>query len=133
MTKNLFTSILALVIPALAQTTVKDALVKHWKVTSEFTIAVAKQMPPDSYDFRPVPEELSFGELMVQIAGASMSACSQASGMTGPAVPEKIAQALKNEKEKIAIDKDVAVQFLTDTFKFCNDALASMTQIGRAH
>ena len=130
MTKNLFTSftsILALAIPALAQTTVKDALVKHWKVTSDFTIAVAKQMPPDSYDFRPVPEELSFGELMVQIAGANMSACSQASGMTGPAVPEKIAQALKNEKERIAIDKDVAVQFLTDTFKFCNDALASMT------
>ncbi|MBZ5618865.1 MAG: DinB family protein [Acidobacteriia bacterium] len=124
MTKKLLT-LLALAIPALAQATVKDALVKHWKVTTDFTIAVAKQMPADSYGFRPVPAELSFGALMVQIAGANLSACSQASGMQGPAVPEKLSQALRDER--IDIDKDAAVQFLTDTFKFCNDAVASMT------
>ena len=127
MTKNLLTTMVVLAIPALAQTTVKDALVKHWKVTSDFTIAVAKQMPADSYNFRPVPEELSFGQLIIQIAGANMSACSQASGMMGPAIPEKISQSLKNEKDdKLAVDKDTSVQFLTDTFKFCNDAVASM-------
>ena len=125
MTKNLLTTMLALAIPALAQTTVKDALVKHWKVTTDFTIAVAKQMPADSYGFRPVPAELSFGQLMVQIAGANLNACTQASGMKGPAIPEKLSQALKDEK--IDIDKEAAVQFLADTFKFCNDAVASMT------
>ena len=128
MTKNLLTTMVVLAMPALAQTTVKDALVKHWKVTSDFTIAVAKQMPADSYNFRPVPEELSFSQLIIQIAGANMSACGQASGMTGPATPEKILQALKEEKnDKLAIGKDEAVQFLTDTFKFCNEAVASMT------
>src|ERR1039457_1914093 len=125
MTKNLFTSILALAIPALAQTTVKDALVKHWKVTSDFTIAVAKQMPAESYSFRPVPEELSFGQLMVQIAGANMSACGNASGMTRPAVPPAIAASLKDESGKV--DKEAAVKFLRDTFDFCNQAVASMT------
>jgi hypothetical protein len=120
MTKKLLTTMLALAFPALAQTTIKDALVKHWKVTSDFTIAVAKQMPADSYGFRPVPAELSFGQLMVQIGGANLNACGLASGMTGPAVPEKLSQALKDEK--IDIDKDAAVQFLADTFKFCNDA-----------
>jgi hypothetical protein len=125
MTKNLLTTMIALAIPALAQTTVKDALVKHWKVTTDFTIAVAKQMPADAYGFRPVPEELSFGQLMVQIGGANLGACGQASGMKGPAVPEALSKALKDEK--IDIDKDTAVQFLTDTFKFCNDAVASMT------
>jgi hypothetical protein len=127
MTKRLLTSLLALGLPALAQTTIKDALVKHWKVTSDFTIAVAKQMPADSYGFRPVPEELSFGQLIIQIAGANVSACSQASGMTAPAIPEKILQSVRDEKATIEIGKDEAVQFLTDTFKFCNDAVASMT------
>jgi hypothetical protein len=116
---------MALVLPALAQTTIKDALVKHWKVTGDFTIAVAKLMPADSYGFRPVPEELSFGQLMVQIGGANLNACALASGRQRPAVPEKLTQALRDEK--IDIDKDLALGFLTDSFAFCNDAVASMT------
>ena len=116
---------LALALPALAQTTIKDALVKHWKVTGDFTIAVARLMPADSYGFRPVPEELSFGQLMVQIGGANLNACALASGRQRPAVPEKLTQALRDEK--IDIDRDAALQFLTDSFAFCNDAVASMT------
>jgi hypothetical protein len=127
MTKNLLTTVIALAVPALAQTTVKDALVNHWKVTSDFTIAIAKQMPAESYGFKPVPEELSFSQLMVQIGGANVSACSQASGMPAPAVPDKIMKSVRDEKANIEIGKDEAVQFLTDTFKFCNDAVASMT------
>src|SRR5580704_4135759 len=105
---------LALAIPAFSQTSIKDALVKHWKVTSDFTIAVAKLMPADQYGFRPVPVELSFGQLMVQIAGANLNACSQASGMKRPAIPAKITEALKEEKTDI--DKDAAVIFLSDSF-----------------
>jgi hypothetical protein len=116
---------LALALPALAQTTLHDTLVKHWKITEDFTILVAEKMPADSYGFKPVPEELSFGQLMVQVAGANLNACTQASGMTGPAVPPKLAAALKDEK--LAIDKEAAVQFLRDTFEFCNKAVASMT------
>jgi len=122
---KLLITTLALAIPALSQTATKDALVKHWKTTGDFTIAVAKLMPADQYGFRPVPEELSFGQLMIQIAGANMSACSNASGMPRLAVPEKIAQGIKDEKKDV--DKDLAVQFLTDTFQFCNQAVASMT------
>ena len=124
MMKNVLT-MLALSLPALAQTTVKDALVKHWKVTSDFTIAVAEKMPADAYGFKPVPEELSFGQLMVQIAGANMSACSNASGMTRPAVPPALAASLKDEK--VTVDKTAAIQFLRTTFDFCNQAVASMT------
>jgi hypothetical protein len=116
---------MALALPALAQTTIKDALVKHWKVTGDFTIAVARLMPADSYGFRPVPEELSFGQLMAQIGGANLNACALASGRQRPAVPDKLAQALRDEK--IDIDRDLALQFLTDSFAFCNDAVASMT------
>jgi len=63
--------------------------------------------------------------LMVQIAGANLNACSLASGMTGPAVPEQLAAALKDEK--LGIEKETAMKFLTETFDFCNKAVASMT------
>jgi hypothetical protein len=116
---------LALAIPAFSQTSTKDALAKHWKTTGEFTIAVAKLMPADQYGFRPVPVELSFGQIMVQIAAANVGACATASGMTRPTPPANLMAALKDEK--IDIDKDTAVKFLTDTFDFCNQAVASMT------
>ena len=72
--KKLFLT-LALAIPAFSQNATKDALVKHWKVTGDFTIAVAKLMPAEQYGFRPVPVELSFGQLMVQIGAANVGAC----------------------------------------------------------
>jgi hypothetical protein len=123
--KKTVLTLTALASCAAAQSSVKDALVKHWKVTGDFTIAVAKLMPADAYAFKPVPEELSFGQLMVQIAGANLSACANASGMKRPAIPEKIMQGVRDEKADV--EKDVAVQFLADTFEFCNQAVASMT------
>src|SRR5580692_5679246 len=109
---------LALALPAFSQPSIKDALVKHWKTTGEFTIAVAKLMPADQYGFRPVPVELSFGQIMIQIGSANIGACATASGMTKPDVPAKLAAAYKDEK--IDVDKDTAVKFLADTFEFCN-------------
>jgi hypothetical protein len=116
---------LALAIPAFSQTSIKDALAKHWKVTGDFTIAVAKLMPADQYGFRPVPIELSFGQLMVQIAVANVGACATASGKPSPAVPANLSAALKDEK--IDVDKEAAVKYLSDTFDFCNQAIASIT------
>src|SRR5579872_6639625 len=114
----------ALAIPAIAQTSVKDALVKHWKTTADFTLAVAKLMPADQYGFKPVPAELSFSQVVVQVGGANLGACANASGMPRPAVPQKITEALKSEKD---VDKDTAIKFLGDTFDFCQQAVASMT------
>src|SRR5437588_12935957 len=116
--------IAAIALPALAQTTIKDALVKHWKTTGDFTLAVAKAMPAESYGYKQVPEEMSFSQVLVQVAGADMNACSNASGMPRPAVPPKISENMKAEKDT---DKEMVVQFLADTFSFCNQAVASMT------
>lgn len=116
---------LALALPAFSQTTVKDALVKHWKESGSFTIAVAKAMPAGDYGFSPSAEEMSFGQLMVHIGQANLGACALASGMPRMTVPEKIAQGVKENKKDV--DKDLAVQFLADSFKFCNDAVGSMT------
>jgi len=52
MKKNLLTALLlavaALAQSSNAQSSIKDALVKHWKVTGEFTIAVAQMMPAEA-------------------------------------------------------------------------------------
>jgi uncharacterized damage-inducible protein DinB len=118
-------TMLAVAIPACAQTTEKDILLKHWKTSGEFTVAVANAMPADGYGFRPVPAEMSFGEVMVHIALADRGACANAGGMQAPALPDKIAGWSK-DMEKADVDKGTAVQFLTDTFAFCTQAIAQM-------
>ena len=118
--------ILALPAAAFAQTSVKDALAKHWKTSGEFTIAVAQAMPADSYTFRPNPEEMSFGQLMAHIASANLNACVNASGQAKPALAPKIAEWAK-DPQKVEVDRDAAVQFLGDSFDFCNKAVAAMT------
>lgn len=125
MRRHLLT-ILALALPALAQTTVKDALIKHWKTTGEFTLAVARAMPAESYNFRPSPEEMNFGQLVAHIAGINIGACANASGLARPALPPKIA-AWAKDTEKVDVDKDTAIQFAADSFDFCNKAVAAMT------
>jgi uncharacterized damage-inducible protein DinB len=118
-------TLLVLALPAVSQTTIKEALVKHWKATGELTVAVAEAMPAADYNFRPNPEEMSFGQLMAHIGGPARSACSLASGMTPPAYPEKIAAFAKDTK--LDVDKESAVTFLKQTFDFCNRAVASVT------
>lgn len=117
---------LALSVPAFAQTTVKDALIKHWKTTGELTIAVANAMPAESYNFRPNPEEMSFGEVMAHIAAANNGACAVASGMERVAMPPSLA-AWAKDSVKVEVDKQTALAFLHETFDFCNKAVASMT------
>jgi uncharacterized damage-inducible protein DinB len=102
----------------------KDLLLKHWTTSRDFTIDVAKAMPGDSYNFRPNQEEMSFGQLMGHIGGANASACAMVTGTKAPAAPEKITA---GRKDANAIDKDTAVQYLTDTFAFCLKSITDLT------
>ena len=113
-----------LTIPTLAQSTIKDSLVKHWKTTGDFTIAVAKLMPAADYSYKPVPEELTFGQVLIQVGRANLGACANASGMKRPDVSPDLVTA---EQGKSPVDKDAVLQFLTSSFDFCNQAVASMT------
>lgn len=115
---------IALGLPTFAQTSVKDAMAKHWKASGEFTIAVANAMPAESYNFRASPEEMTFGQLMAHIGLANLGACANASGMPRPAVPENIAAWQKDQK--LDIEKKDAVAFAISTFGFCNTAIAGI-------
>ena len=115
----------ALALPALSQTTIKDAMIKHWKATGELTLAVADAMPAADYGFKPNPEEMSFGQLMAHIGLADRGACANASGMAAFAPSDKVAAFGKDNKQDV--DKDSAVAFLKQTFDFCNKAVAAVT------
>ena len=108
----------------MAQTTIKDALVKHWKTSQDFTLAVAKLMPADDYGFKPVPAEMSFGQVLVQVGAANLNACANASGMTRPGIPDQMLQVAHGKAEA---DKNAVILWLNDSFDFCNQAIASMT------
>jgi uncharacterized damage-inducible protein DinB len=45
-------------------------LINEFKVSHVYTMECAQSMPEKSYDFRPTPEERSFGQQMVHIAEA---------------------------------------------------------------
>jgi uncharacterized damage-inducible protein DinB len=100
MKKYALFTLLAIAIPTAAQTTQKDILIKHWKTSGDFTVAVASAMPADGYTFRPTPAEMSFGELMAHIAALDRNACANASGLTPPALPAKIEVWVQNTEWK---------------------------------
>src|SRR5689334_8785189 len=100
-------------------------MVKHWKATGELSIKVAEAMPAESYNFSPVPEEMTFGQLMVHFGASDVATCAIVTGMPRPEESEKIAAWRKDQK--IAIDKETAVTFLKNTFNFCNQAVDAVT------
>lgn len=123
--KRMILALLALAGGAFAQSSVKDALVKHWKTSGEFTIAVASAMPADGYNFRPNPEEMSFGQLMAHIGVANVNACANAGGVARPALPAGIDAWMKN-REKVDVDRETALSFLHSSFDFCNNVVANI-------
>ena len=91
----------------------KAMFAKHWQVAREFTLAVAEAMPAEDYDFRPNPDELSFGRLMTHIAAQNSASCATAAGTAALAEPA-------------TTDKATALRFLAETFDKCAKDLEAL-------
>ena len=95
-------------LPAIAQENSTAMLMsKHWKTSKTFTLAVAAVMPDADYGFKPNPDEMSFGDLMVHIALANASYASRAAGEKNPFTKPATA------------DKATAIKLLTDSYDYC--------------
>jgi uncharacterized damage-inducible protein DinB len=93
------------------QTKFGQEFLKHWTTARELTTSVAQAMPPDAYDFKPNPEEMTFGEQILHIAGGNYSYCSRISGAKSPYTkPDKA-------------DKTTALQVLGQSFDYCAQAV----------
>ena len=91
----------------------KAIFAKHWQVAKEFTLAVAEAMPAEGYDFKPNPEELSFGQLMIHIAAQNSDSCASATGAKALAEPA-------------ATDRQTAIKFLAASFDKCSKEIDAM-------
>jgi hypothetical protein len=58
--------------------------VHDWQISKQFTIEVAKAMPADLYDFKPNPDEMTFGEQMVHIAASNVYRFHEITGIKPP-------------------------------------------------
>jgi len=108
-------------VPVLAQTApIKDpvtSVVKEilpWQQKN--LMAAAEEMPADKFDFKPTPAQISFGHLILHIAGANNHLCARIGGMPAPK-PAELTET--SGKEKL-------VAALQASFDFCGAALDKM-------
>jgi len=78
-------------------------------------VAGAEAMPADKYGYKPMPDMMSFGHLMVHIAETNTTLCSKLSGTPAP-----------EGKLDEADGKDKLVAGLKASFDYCSTALANL-------
>jgi uncharacterized damage-inducible protein DinB len=96
-----------------------DSFQKHWNTARELALAVADAMPAESYDFKPVPAEMSFGEQMIHIAESSYFYCSYIADAKSP-YPEPPKDA------KVA--KEGAIKDLAASFDYCGKVFEGLDE-----
>jgi hypothetical protein len=80
------------------------------------TLGAITAMPADKFSYKPTPDQMSFGHLVVHIIGFNNSFCAKAASLPDPKVDEL--------KETDAKDKLLAAA--TASFDFCADAVGKM-------
>lgn len=79
-------------------------------------MAAAEAMPAEHYGFKPTPAQFSFAQVVLHLAQGNDYLCGAIGGTKAPA------------RDRLAdtASKDLLVARLKETFKFCDDALASL-------
>jgi len=97
---------------------------QHFGALSQLSVAVAQAMPADQYSFRPHPQSMNFGELMMHIASTNFAFCAGLKDVAPPSDPSLT-----------PTDKDAVVKFLSDSFSYCGDIIPGLTeeQLTRPH
>ncbi len=88
---------------------------RHFGALSKLSVAVAQTMPADHYNFRPHPESMDFGQLMVHIASTNYQFCA---GLKDSA-PPKLAS---------PNDRGAIIKFLTASFDYCSGVIPNLTE-----
>lgn len=116
--RNLFAAVVctAFAACAFAQTPAQlGAFPEHWKTAAAYTIAIAEQMPAESYSFKPVPEEMSFAEQLVHIAQANNFMIGTVAGQKPPM------------QKPLSLDKENVLKFLHESFDWTSALVAKFT------
>jgi uncharacterized damage-inducible protein DinB len=81
-------------------------------------IGAAEEMPAGKYSFRPTPQQMSFGTLVMHIAESNDFLCSRIAGAEEPKQG--------NVKRKDTDPKDKLVSALKSSFDYCSSALGKV-------
>lgn len=104
--------------PAAAQPSMLslDDFVRDWRISKQFTLAVARAMPEASYDFKATPKEMSFGDMMMHVSSSLFDRFSEISGEKPTyGSPPGI------------ITKDVALDWIDKSFDYVIRVLPKLT------
>jgi uncharacterized damage-inducible protein DinB len=93
--------------------------VQDWKISKQFTLAVADAMPAELFAFKPNPEEMTFGEQMVHIAGANALRFHEITGIKPPFD--------FNPQKPPATDKQSVMRMLEQSFDYVINVLPQIT------
>ncbi|MGA2986950.1 MAG: DinB family protein [Terriglobia bacterium] len=93
-----------------------DDLVTDWKISKQYTLAVAARMPAGLYDFKPNATEMTFGEQLVHIAAVNYYWLS------------RLTETKNQFTKPIQTDKDSIIQLLDKSFDYVIDLLPKITQ-----
>jgi uncharacterized damage-inducible protein DinB len=96
---------------------VADAFRDNAKTAGKNLVAAAEQFPADKYSYKPTPSQMSVGDIVVHLIQGNDYLCGSIGGMKAP------------ERTKIATTdgKDALLARLRETFAFCDQALAPLT------
>ncbi|MGB7848605.1 MAG: DinB family protein [Candidatus Acidiferrum sp.] len=95
---------------------------RHFDALRKLSVAVGQAMPPEQYSFRPHPESMNFGELMLHIAATNFQFCAGLKDSDPPALPSPTG-------------KDAILQFLSGSFDYCSTLIPNLTeeQLNKTH
>jgi DinB superfamily len=93
---------------------VPDAIRAQYNGVKNNLLKAAEKMPEDGYDFKPMPEERSFGGWVAHVADAQTAGCSRALG--SPKTPSAGSKTTKAD----------LVAALKDSFDTCDAAYAAL-------
>jgi uncharacterized damage-inducible protein DinB len=101
---------------------VADAFRDNAREAAKNLIAAAEEFPADKLGFKPTPAQMSVGDVMVHLSQGNDYLCGAIAGVKAPT------------RTKLAStdDKAVLVARLRETFAFCDQALAPLTDANLA-
>jgi len=107
-----------------AATTPAGEYGQHFAALAKLSIAVAQAMPADQYGFRPHPESMNFGQLMLHIASTNYAFCAGLKDSEPPATASAS-----------DTDRDAVVKMLSGSLEYCSSVIPTLTddQLGKYH
>ena len=80
------------------------------------TLGAITAMPADKFNYKPTPDQMTFGHLVAHIVGSNYFLCAKAADVAAPKV----------EEAKESDSKDKLLAAATASFDFCGEALGKM-------